>query len=317
MPLRDHFQGPFGDDWPWDGVYSAWANAIAAQLNRNVLPAGYYAIPLIKRGSQIEIDVATLQQPGVSPSAAGTAVWTAPRPAMSEVVDFTDLDVFEVQIMRRQRGPQLRAAVELVSPANKDRPSNRHAFAVKCASFLYRGVSVVLINVNTERLANMHSAILDVLRLTEVTAWQSPTHLSAVSYRMTFIEGKHLLDAWPEPLAVGRGPADRLALAGWGFVRGLATGGRVSGGVRGVTHSGRVSEPLALLSMNKAPLPGREVSCSGSDLTVRAYFRRHRPKRLGLRSTSPTSPTSSVAPPTLLRSAPLAALTPALCAAAI
>ncbi len=70
--------------------------------------------------------------------------------------------------------------------------------------------------------------------------------------------------------------------------------------------------PFALLSMNKAPLPGREVSCSGSDLTVRAYFRRHRPKRLGLRSTSPTSPTSSVAPPTLLRSAPLAALTPAL-----
>ena len=42
-----------------------------------------------------------------------------------------------------------------------------------------------------------------------------------------------------------------------------------------------------------------------------AYFQHHRPKRLGLRSTSPTSPTSSVAPPTLLRSAPLAALTPA------
>jgi hypothetical protein len=122
---------------------------------------------------------------------------------MSEIVDFTDLDVFEVQIVRRQGGPQLRAAVELVSPANKDRPSNRHAFAVKCASYLNRGVSVVLIDVNTERLANMHAAVLDVMRLSEVPAWQSPTHLSVVSYRMTLVNGKHRLDAWTEPLALG------------------------------------------------------------------------------------------------------------------
>jgi hypothetical protein len=206
MPLRDHFQPPLSDDWPWDGVHSAWANAIAAQLNRGILPVGYYAIPQVKRGSQIEIDVATLQQPGGSPATEGgtaTAIWTPPRPGLSEIVDFTDLDLFEVQVYRRLGGPQLRAAVELISPANKDRPSNRHAFAVKCASYLNRGVSVVIIDIVTERRANLHAAILGVVQLTEVPQWQSPTHLSVVVYRMTLVNGKHRLDAWPERVTLG------------------------------------------------------------------------------------------------------------------
>ncbi len=206
MPLRDHFLPLFGDDWPWDGFYCGWANAITAHLNRGILPKGYYAIPQIKRGSQIEIDVATLQAQGASagaPSGTAAVAWTLPRPGLSEVVDFTDLDLFEVQILRRLGGPQLRAAIELVSPSNKDRPSNRHAFAVKCASYLNRGVSVVLIDVVTERLANMHAAVLDVMRLTEVPAWQSPTHLSVVSYRMTLVNGKHQLDGWHEALTLG------------------------------------------------------------------------------------------------------------------
>src|SRR5205085_886649 len=90
---------------------------------------------------------------------AATAVWTPPQPSLSEAVDFTDLDVFEVQVVRRLGGPQLRAAIELVSPANKDRPSNRQAFAVKCASYLNRGVAVVLVDVVTERSANLHAEI--------------------------------------------------------------------------------------------------------------------------------------------------------------
>jgi hypothetical protein len=194
------------EDWPWDSIHSAWANAIAKDLNQGILPPDYYALPLTKRGSQIKIDVATLHREGSPASGEGsvaTAVWTPPQPSLSETVDFTDLDVFEVQVLRRLGGPQLRAAIELVSPANKDRPSNRHAFAVKCASYLNRGVSVVLVDVVTERSANLHSEILDVVRLTGVPFWQSPTNLYAVAYRMRRIDGLHRLEAWPEPLAVG------------------------------------------------------------------------------------------------------------------
>jgi hypothetical protein len=206
MPLRDHFQPPLSDDWPWDGCHSAWANAIASHLNHGILPANYYAIPQIRRGSQIEIDVATLEREGsaVGEGGTATAVWTPPRPHLSETVDFTDLDVFEVQVLRRRGGPQLRAAIELVSPANKERPSNRHAFAVKCASYLNWGVSVLLIDVVTERSANMHAEVLGILQLTGVTPYQSPTNLYAVAHRMTLINGRHQLDTWPEPLAVGQ-----------------------------------------------------------------------------------------------------------------
>jgi hypothetical protein len=206
MPLRDHFQETLSDDWPWDGFHTAWATAIASYLNHGVLPPTYHARPQVKRGSEIEIDVATLRYgdgPRPTEGAGGTAVWTPPRPQLSETVDFTDLDVFEVQVFRRRGGSQLRAAVELVSPANKDRPSNRHAFAVKCASYLNRGVSVILIDVVTERSANLHAEVLDVLRLTGVPSWLSPTNLYAVAYRMIRDNGKHQLDAWPEALAVG------------------------------------------------------------------------------------------------------------------
>jgi hypothetical protein len=206
MPLLDHFQAPLSIDWPWDAFHSAWASAIATHLNQSVLPEDYYALPLAKRGSQIEIDVATLHRegsPGSDGGGTATAVWTPPRPRLSETVDFTDLDLFEVQVIRRFGGPQLRAAIELISPANKDRPSNRHAFAVKCGSYLNHGVSVVLVDVVTERSANMHAEVLEVLRLTGVPPWQSPTNLYVVSYRMIRTNGKHQLDAWPEALTLG------------------------------------------------------------------------------------------------------------------
>lgn len=211
MPLLDHFQPSLNDDWPWDGCYSAWANAIASHLNRGVLPPDYHAIPQIKRGSQIEIDVATLHREGAAQAGTATAVWAPPRPHLSETVDFTELDVFEVQVLRRLGGSQLRAAIELISPANKDRPSNRHAFAVKCASYLNRGVAVVLIDVVTERSANLHAEILEVLRLSGVAAWQSPTHLYAVAARMKLANGRHQLEAWHEPLALGQ-PLPRMPL---------------------------------------------------------------------------------------------------------
>ncbi len=206
MPLLDHFQPPLGDDWPWDGVHGAWAVAIAAQLNRGVLPPDYYALPLVKRGGQVEIDVAGFQREnGAAPGGAeaSTAVWAPPAPAKSAAVDFTDQDLFEVQVVRRRGGPQLRAAVELLSPANKDRPSNRHAFAVKCASYLQRGVSVVVIDVVTERQANLHADILEVVGLAEDAVWQSPTNLYTTAYRTLPAEDQTYLEFWTEPLRLG------------------------------------------------------------------------------------------------------------------
>src|SRR3954447_18472969 len=99
MPLRDHFASPFGDDWPWDGFHGAWAAAIATHLNTSLLPAEYYAVPLVKRGGQVEIDVATFGRNGVSEDTGGstvaTAVWAPPHPVRLGPLDFVGLDLFE------------------------------------------------------------------------------------------------------------------------------------------------------------------------------------------------------------------------------
>jgi hypothetical protein len=74
--------------------------------------------------------------------------------------------------------PQLRAAIELVSPANKDRASHRRAFAVKCAGYLQQGVAVVIVAVITERTANLHATLVDILGLAQPLAWEAALLLS-------------------------------------------------------------------------------------------------------------------------------------------
>lgn len=52
----------------------------------------------------------------------------------------------------------------LVSPANKDRPNHRLMFAANCASYLQSGVSVVLVDVVTERAGNLHLELLQLFQ---------------------------------------------------------------------------------------------------------------------------------------------------------
>jgi hypothetical protein len=157
-------------------------------------------------GKEVEIDVAGYERPHEGTGNVGgvsTLVWAPSRPTMELPVDFTDLDLFEVQVIRREGGPHLRAAIELISPGNKDRPSHRQAFAVKCAGYLQRGVSVVIVDVVTGRAANLHATILEVLRLNGTAPWVSPSQLYSVAYHMMGIDGKGRLRAWTEPLNVG------------------------------------------------------------------------------------------------------------------
>ena len=203
MPLLDHFQPPWSISHPWMGVHSAWATSIVQQLNHE-LPEEYYAVPNIQLGGQIEIDVATLKTGSTEPAAAvATAVWAPPKPAFVAPIDFTGLDVFEVQVFQRMGGPQLRAAIELVSPANKDRPSHRQAFAIKCASYLQRGVAVVVVDVVTERRANLNAELLDLLKISSDAALLSLADLSAVSYRAV-TRGTQQLEIWPQSLGIGQ-----------------------------------------------------------------------------------------------------------------
>ena len=205
MPLLDHFHPPWSIARPWSGVHSTWASALAHQLNHGLLPPRFFATPTVKLGGQVEIDVATLELEAEENAAAGgvaTAVWAPPHPPLVAAVDFVNLDLFEVQVFLEEGGPQLVAAIELVSPANKDRPSHRRAFVVKCASYLQQGVAVVVVDVVTERTANLHAELLNLLDLGQAAGPPLPD-LYAVAYRTLTSANQCRLEAWPEAIALG------------------------------------------------------------------------------------------------------------------
>jgi hypothetical protein len=207
MPLLDHFHAPLQDDWPWEGIHSDWASSIARQLNRKPLPKQYLAIPHVYLGGRVEIDVATIRRGGgaSAPEEGGvaTAVWAPPRPLLDVAVDFVDMESREVQVFRQEGGRRLVAAVELVSPANKDREAHRQAFVVKCAAYLQQGVSLIIVDVVTERTANLHRALLELLKLSGESNGRELPDLYAVAYRTFTAAREGRLQLWEEPLALG------------------------------------------------------------------------------------------------------------------
>ena len=96
MPLRDHFHPPVSKRSSWEGLHALWPGTMVQRLV-NQLPPNYVAEPRVDIGAQYGYEML----------------------------------VFDVD---RER--ELVAAVEIVSPANKDRPENRQIFVAKCAACL-------------------------------------------------------------------------------------------------------------------------------------------------------------------------------------
>ncbi len=203
MPLRDHFHLPLRGLCTWESFHSAWANEIVRQLNKS-LPLAYVARPNVKLGVDVEADVATLEQAGQQPAENGggvaTAVWAPPTPTLSVAVNFHHLDVFEVQV-QREGGLEMVAAIELVSPRNKDRQTARRHFAVKCAAYLQAGVSVIVVDIVTGRKESLYTPLLDQLALPPETNGQDG--LYAVACRTTPPDEPARLETWVTPLALG------------------------------------------------------------------------------------------------------------------
>ena len=206
MPLRDHFHDPLRERRHWEGFHSAWAAFIIQRLNP-CLPPRYHAEPHIHLGTFVEVDVAAIEDafqggeaaPNGTEGGVATTIWAPPTPAQTVDVDLPAQDVFEVSVYDG-RGGRLVAAVELVSPGNKDRPEHRRAFAVKCAAYLQQGVSLVVVDIVTERHDNLHVGLMELLGRTEAAPWPEGQDLYAVAYRTTKEKDEWRMDLWPEPL---------------------------------------------------------------------------------------------------------------------
>jgi hypothetical protein len=203
MPLLDHFQPPLSVHHPWMSVHSAWANAMVKQLNEGLLPDRFYALPNVQPGGRLEVDVATIDRDTTlaESSAVATAIWAPPRPALVVSLPDAELDIFEVQILDGEEG-RLVAAVELVSPANKDRPASRRALAVKCAALLQQGVSVSLVDVVTRRTGNWHDELISVFQGTGLPATLQ-AGLVAAAYRLHRSGAESAIECWTDQVAVG------------------------------------------------------------------------------------------------------------------
>ena len=121
MALLDHFRPPLSDRRHWQAFHHSWATYLSALLNER-LPAGYFAEANVQFG--IEIDVAAFEEGAAA--MAGGPPWVPLPPHRSVPVAQTGA-VVEVGSFSRTGGPVLAGAVELVSPANKDRPAHRDA----------------------------------------------------------------------------------------------------------------------------------------------------------------------------------------------
>jgi hypothetical protein len=197
MPLLDHFRPPLADRRDWHSFHNNWATALAFDLNQR-LPPEYFADANVQYG--IEIDVAVMDEPGVTGGSPSPApAWTPP--AMTAVLPFAlETDVAEVRVYRQFGGRQFVGAIELVSPSNKDRPESRAAFVTKCEGYLRGGAGVIVVDVVTTRTANLHDELLAHIGHPS-TPLVSP--LYAVSYRTFGANGGGRLEFLPMPLALG------------------------------------------------------------------------------------------------------------------
>ena len=119
-------------------------------------------------------------------------------------MDFAHLDSYEIRVYQDLGGAELRAAIELVSPANKDRAGSRRTFAAKCAGYLKHGIGLMIVDVVTARSANLHEELFEALDVkTRRAVWKSPTGLYAVAYRAVTARKSPRVEAWPEPLTLG------------------------------------------------------------------------------------------------------------------
>ncbi len=71
----------------------------------------------------------------------------------------------------------------------------------KCAAYLQRQVGVLILDVVTDRRANLHQELLELLDRCPPGA-EFPA-LYAVAYRNSKANGQWHLDTWPAPLQVG------------------------------------------------------------------------------------------------------------------
>lgn len=187
MPLRDHFRSPVDHVHAWDELHGGWPAMIVRQLDA-MLPEPWFAAPGVHLGTLQEIADATT---------------TPPRPTLTLEPQLPGQDVYEVRIYDSRRNRRLVAAIEIVSPSNKDRPETRGTFVSKVAALLKHDICVSIVDVVTTSPFNQYAELMNFLGGTDPALGDQPPPISAATLRTRCEGPRRLLDHWYYPLVVG------------------------------------------------------------------------------------------------------------------
>jgi hypothetical protein len=211
MSLRDHFRPPLDDEASWEEFHGQWPAMMVLDLERR-LPEGYVAAPRVHLGAFVEVDVATFEKDsadahgsgGYRDGGAATAVWAPPRATLAVAADLPALDEYEVRVYDVRRGRRLVAAIEIVSPANKDRLEHRRAFVAKCSALLQQRVSVSLVDLVTTRHFNLYGDLLELMGQSDPSLQPETPVLYAAACRATRRNRAWIVETWFHRLAIGQ-----------------------------------------------------------------------------------------------------------------
>jgi hypothetical protein len=179
------------------------------------LPARFVAHPGVHLGTFAEIDVSTYEKDEAAEHSAAngnggvaTAVWAPPLPTLTVDTDLPAQDEFEVRVYDTSRGQRLVAAIELISPSNKDRPESRREFVAKCAALLQKQVSVTIVDLVTIRTQNLYGELLDFIDRADPALGVESPPIYSVACRVTKTNVKPgsawQLETWFEAMHVGK-----------------------------------------------------------------------------------------------------------------
>lgn len=210
MPLRDHFRPPIDDVHSWDELHGLWPGIIVQQLVK-ILPEPYIAAPQVHLGSYFEVDIGTFKGPGSAYAGGGNgeggvavATYAPPQPTLTLEPQLPSQDLYEIRIYDSRRHRQLVAAIEIVSPSNKDRPESRSAFVNKVATLIRQGICVSIVDVVTTIDFNLYAELLSFVKNSDPALGEQPPAIYAVTLRTRLAENRRLMDTWYHPLTLGQ-----------------------------------------------------------------------------------------------------------------
>lgn len=202
MPLHD-----WSDDRGWDSVHLLWLNQLLDWVQPR-LPAGF-------RAYLGAVPALTIDTPNGRPDMSAREWHDEPQRdtgGTTPAVAAPDEEAVATFVLDEQRAVhidshgQLIAAIELISPRNKDRPAARARYLGRCVGYLRQGVHLLLVDVLPRPVG---FSFADDLAL-DLGYSQPPTPTPcAVSYRVgeAFPDGT-LLASWRRPLKIGAPLAD-------------------------------------------------------------------------------------------------------------